>query len=71
MIPAARDAKQEPPARQDRVAEDDCDDDPHQDRAHLVALAGFLLVSVDDLFALPRRDGSDLRLVAVVRIVVD
>ncbi len=69
--PCCENAKQDLSAYQKRIPDDDGNNDPHQNRSHLVALAGFFLVGVDDLFALSGGNGSDLRLVAVVGIVVD
>jgi len=53
-----------------RVAQHDRDDDPHEERPHLVPLAGLLLVGLDDLFTLARRHRPHFRSVAVVGVVV-
>ena len=69
--PCCQNPEQDLAGDDEGVPQHDSDDDPHQEGAHLIALAGLLLVGVDDLFALPRGDGSHLRLVAVVGVVVD
>ncbi len=53
------------------VTQHNGDDDPHEEGAHLIALAGLLLVGVNDLIALARGNRPHLRLVAVVRVVID
>jgi len=69
--PGGDDADEDLADDDERVAQHDGDDDPHQQRPHLVALARLLAVRVDDLVALAGGHRPDLRFVTVVRVVVD
>jgi hypothetical protein len=53
-----------------RVSEYDCDDDPHEERPHLISFAGLLFVGFNNLLTFPSRNCPDFWFVAVIGIVI-